>query len=69
MSDQEYLTSKGWRLVRKRRNGEGVHHLWDHPDHQPGRRGFFNQTTAKQHQKHLDNGGTCRCLPRDGGSR
>jgi hypothetical protein len=64
MTDNEYLKSKGWRLVSKKKTKYGLILFWDHDNHQPLRHGFFTQTGAVDHQKHLDKGDTCKCIPR-----
>jgi hypothetical protein len=68
MNDADYLVSKGWRLVRKINGysptqGERVNwQAWEHPDHQPDERGFFQKGEAVAHQKRLDKGFTCDCI-------
>jgi hypothetical protein len=69
VTDADYLISKGWRLVRK---VDGYsprlkHHTnwqaWEHSDHQPDRHGFFQKGEALEHQKSLDKGRVCDCIP------
>jgi hypothetical protein len=68
MNDFDYLVAKGWRLVRNVRGfspvkGHKVNwQAWEHPDHQPDRRGFFQKGEALAHQKRLDKGITCDCI-------
>jgi hypothetical protein len=65
MNDQEALRSKGWRLIS---GGRGKYHninYWDHPNHQPLYRGCFTQSEALHHQKMLDKGYSCSCIPKE----
>lgn len=70
MSTSDYLVSKGWRLIRKvtgysPAQGHKVNwQAWEHPDHQPNRRGVFQKTEALNHQRQLDKGLGCDCIPR-----
>lgn len=59
MTPTEYLISKGWRLVG--RNG-GIKY-WIHEEHQPARKGCFTTTNAANHQRRLDKGYVCSCVP------
>lgn len=62
MSKQsEYLQSKGWRKVGER----GGMKYWDHPDHQPARHGCFITFDAVSHQRNLDKGWICACIPHE----
>ena len=64
VTDQEYLNSKGWRLIGSKRSRLGGYtKYYSHPDHQPARHGAFSQTSALSHQKRLDKGGRCNCVP------
>lgn len=68
MTYTAYLISKGWRLVG--RGGEKKQaKLWDHPCHQPARRGCFTTSDAFVHQRFVDKYGHCRCLSPEGGNR
>lgn len=72
MKDADYLISKGWRLVRTVTGystaiGHRVNwQAWEHPDHQPDRRGFFQKGEAIAHQKRLDKGASCDCISSSG---
>lgn len=63
-----YLQSKGWRIVRKVTGFSPAigHHVswqaWEHRDHQPDRRGFFQEGEAVAHQRRLDRGLGCDCI-------
>ena len=67
-SDADYLVSKGWKLVRKVSGYSPVEgckvnwQAWEHPEHQPDRRGFFQKREALEHQKRLDKGLRCDCI-------
>jgi hypothetical protein len=65
----EYLISKGWRKVADVHKHRTHIVAWDHPDHQPWRRGYFSTTSAKEHQELVETGGACYCIPRNGGER
>ena len=58
----QYLLEKGWKLVATRPNGYGLTQYWDHPNHQPDRRGLFTKTAAEDHQKKVDKYGRSNCL-------
>lgn len=60
-SATEILTKSGWRLIGRRRNGYGWTRYWDHPEHQPSRRGAFTTTDAMHHQQIAANEG-CDCI-------
>lgn len=64
----EYLLSKGWRRIGTRRTDAfTVVSYWDHPDHQPDDcRGAFTKSDAEDHQRHLNKGGKCDCVPSEG---
>jgi hypothetical protein len=68
VKDSDYLSSKGWRLIRKIGGyspaaGHRVNwQAWEHSDHQPDRRGFFQKREALEHQKRLDKGQSCDCI-------
>ncbi len=59
----DYLISRGWRLVAVRKTHDGGYQCWTHPDHQPVARGWFTADSAERHQRMLDQGGQCNCVP------
>ena len=71
MKESDYLISKGWRLVRTIKGFSPVEgckvnwQAWEHPDHQPDLRGFFQKGEALAHQRQLDKGHGCDCIRRD----
>lgn len=65
MTPTDYLQQHGWILIK---DDSGKYHnikYWNHPDHQPNRRGMFTTSKAEAHQKMLDSGGRCQCIPKE----
>lgn len=62
--NKEQLESKGWRKVGAKCFGYTRIALWTHDDHQPNVRGLFTQTQAIAHQRKLDKGYRCNCVPK-----
>jgi len=65
LTDREKLESAGWRIVAEKRGKYHNVNLWTHDNHQPSRAGFFTTTAAQTHQRFLDKGNTCHCVPKE----
>ncbi len=51
----DYLISKGWKLVGKQRTGNvGIAHLWSHPEHQKDDGRFYTKHEAQSKQMFID---------------
>ena len=55
---RKFLTDRGWRRI----GAQGSIGYWDHPEHQPDRRGAFTTTDAFKHQQQFEKDHCCDCI-------
>jgi len=55
---KDWLLERGWRHI----GNQGSAQLFDHPRHQPDRRGCFTTIDAIKHQKQYEKDGCCDCI-------